>query len=280
MHIFLIIFKIIGIIVLILLGMVVTLSLLILFVPVKYSVRADFDNDVRLGIHITWLVRILHCRISYPADELWTVRLFGIPLARSGGTKRKKKRARRKKNYETFESGASKKADTGESRDKSDGTKQPDGGDEKESPKREYGSGKHKRRKPKNKKHNKKENRKRNYLKTFFGIIRDDGNKRIFAFLKDIIIRFLKKVKPKKIRADMVIGLEDPAYTGLLFGGLGILTVFWRGKYNITPDFEKKILKGSVYARGYVRFLDILYILIKIMLNEDIKRVMKKGQVN
>lgn len=287
MHIFLVILKIIGITVLILLGIAVTLSLLILFVPVRYNVTAYFDNDARLNINLTWLMRILHCRISYPKGEMWVIRLCGIPIMRSGRSKRKKKRKHRDKyngagkpviedgNHITsvdssgradvdFNSGSAGGADLGsgkESKAAADG----------------ISAGKKRKRKISKKKRHKK---KKKSLKSLFGLIRDEGNKRIIVFLKDIIIKFLKRVRPKKIWADMVIGFEDPAYTGLFFGGLGILTVCWEGKYNITPDFEKKILKGRVCAKGYVRFADMLYFLLKILLNEDIKRVMKKGQVN
>ena len=295
MHIFLVILKIIGITVLILLGIAVTLSLLILFVPVRYHVTVNFDNDARLNIHLKWLARILQCRIVYPKGELWIIRLFGIPIMRSGRNKRKKKRSRKKKSggYEkpatergnhiigNAENNDSLKAEVDSGKyDTNYHNADEDGAKCGADNVYVYDdiSGGTKRSRKRNRKG--KQKKKRASLKSWFGMIRDERNKRIIVFLKDIVIKFLKRVRPKKIRADMVIGFEDPAYTGLFFGGLGILTVCWEGKYNITPDFEKKILKGRVCAKGYVRFADMLYFLLKILLNEDIKRVMKKGQVN
>ncbi len=288
MHIFLVILKIIGITVLILLGIIVTLSLLILFVPVRYSVRADFDNDIRLSINLTWLARILQCRIGYPKGELWVVRLFGIPIARSGRVKRKNKRAGKKAVCDekpVIEEANHDKADVNACKDNSDchnANENRAGRTAENADAGKDGSGRTNccRRKSKKKRQNKKQKKKKAYLKSLFGMISDDRNKRLIVFFKDIVIKFLKRVRPKKIMADVVIGFEDPAYTGLFFGGLGILTVCWKGKYNISPDFEKKILKGRVCAKGYVRFVHMLYFLLKILFNEDIKRVMKKGQVN
>lgn len=293
MHIILVILKIIGITVLVLLGIILTLSLLILFVPVRYSVRADFNNDASLGIHFTWLAGILRCRISYPKGEPWICRLFGIPIARGKRAGRKKTTNRRRRNNTL--SGSSEQSDSNSAKKNihydsgnEDGAKRDagyadaadkDGADSltEHLHKKNRRYKKERRRKKANHKDKKK---KKNTFKTLFGILGDERNKRLIVFLKDVVIQFLKRVRPRKIKADMVIGFDDPACTGLFFGGLGILTVCWTGKYNITPDFEKKILKGSVRARGYVRVLDVLRFLLKILLNEDIKRVMKKGQVN
>lgn len=299
MHIFLVILKIIGITVLILLGIVVTLLMLILLVPVRYSVRAEFDNDASLCVRITWFAGILRLRIIYPKGELWVLRLFGIPLMRSGRKERNKERRRKKK--EIAEEDAEDYCPPADNRiaGKPEPETYPDvdnpgAGDEERGVYGKNKAAKHKGKyknkykhknkykyKNKHKQHrNRKQNKRKTSLKSLFGIIRDERNKRIISFLKSILIKFFKRVRPKKIRADMVIGFEDPAHTGLFFGGLGILTVFWKGKYNITPDFGNKILKGTVKAKGSVRFLDMLFLLIKIIFNEDIRRAIRKGKVN
>lgn len=325
-HIFLVILKIIGITVLILLGIVVTLSLLVLFVPVRYNIRADFDNDAKLRIDLTWLLRVLHFRMGYPGGGTWSVRVLGIPVVHSGRAGRKKRRKHKKK--------VDKKKDKGNDSVK-DGSSEKDGADNKvnddivnvntdinedanpnsdantnidaevtananidadvnekinadihadvnEDTNKNADNNRSggKKRSHRGSRGFKKYKKKITSVKSLLGMIRDDNNKRVIVFLKDIFIRLLKRVRPKKIRADMIIGFEDPANTGLLFGAIGILTVCWKGKYNITPDFEQKILKGRIIAAGYVQFVYMLYYLIKIILNEDIKRVMKKGKVN
>lgn len=321
-HIFLVILKIIGITVLILLGIVITLSLLVLFVPVRYNIRADFDNDVKMRIDITWLLRVLHFRMGYPGGGTWSVRVLGIPVVHSGRAGRKKRRKHKKKvdkkkveGNDSVKDGSSEKdgadnkvnddtanvntdinSDTNTNMDADENANTNIHADENANANihadvntntnidanantdNDRNSGR--KRSRRGSRGLKKHKKKITSVKSLLGTIRDDNNKRVIVFLKDIFIRLLKRVRPKKIRADMIIGFEDPANTGLLFGAIGILTVCWKGKYNITPDFEQKILKGRIIAAGYVQFVYMLYYLIKIILNEDIKRVMKKGKVN
>lgn len=282
-HIFLVIIKIIGITVLILLGIAVALSLLVLFVPVRYIIRADFDNDATLRIDITWLLRMFHFRMGYPGGEKWSARVLGIPVMHSGRTGRKKRRRPKKKdksNDSGKDSGLVKDCNDNKENDDTVNVNTDINSDANTNTNAANNRSGSKKRSRRGSRGLKKYKKKITSVKSLLGTVRDDNNKRVIVFLKDIFTRLLKRVRPKKIRADMIIGFEDPAHTGLLFGAIGILTVCWKGKYNITPDFEQKILKGRIIAAGYVRLVYMLYYLIKIILNEDIKRVMKKGKVN
>ena len=87
---FLSVLKIIGISILVILLVAVFLLVLVLFVPVRYRIDGTvpktmlddgFDkNDTDLKIKFHWLLHILSGRYEYPADDAFTVRIFGIKV--------------------------------------------------------------------------------------------------------------------------------------------------------------------------------------------------------
>ena len=79
-------------------------------------------------------------------------------------------------------------------------------------------------------------------------------------------------MKPKKIYANMIIGTGDPCNTGLLFGGISILIGLWPGDYTLVPDFDNKVIEGNIYCKGRVRVSVLLYHIIKIMLDDTVKK--------
>ncbi len=79
LNILLIILKAVGITAAVLLGLIVLLLLMILFVPVRYSARGSYADDVspRLEMDITWLMRVLSGRIRYEDELSYELRIFG-----------------------------------------------------------------------------------------------------------------------------------------------------------------------------------------------------------
>ena len=93
-HILLLILKIIGIIVLSILG----LALLILFFPITYvgKVNGNIEEKKITGnIRAGWLFHLLHCRLWIENTEIhYNIRLLGIKI-KSSETKEKKKKEKR-----------------------------------------------------------------------------------------------------------------------------------------------------------------------------------------
>lgn len=92
-HILLLILKIIGIIVLSILG----LALLILFFPITYVGKANGnieEKKITGNIRAGWLFHLLHCRLWIENTEIhYNIRLLGIKI-KSSETKEKKKKVR------------------------------------------------------------------------------------------------------------------------------------------------------------------------------------------
>lgn len=110
LHIILLIFKIAGIILLILLGILLLALCAVLFVPVTWKARAEKKDMVRVKASVGWLFWILSVHYMMDMDgefrQKLQVRLFGIPILRILGEdkpKKSKKEKRRKRPLNTDE---------------------------------------------------------------------------------------------------------------------------------------------------------------------------------
>lgn len=94
MTIFFMILKILGIVLLSIIGIIVFLLLCILFVPVRYDTKGQFSNSFSIYAKATWLLHIFSIRYScVEGDSNIIFRIFGIPIY-------DRKRKRKKQNVE------------------------------------------------------------------------------------------------------------------------------------------------------------------------------------
>lgn len=265
MHVLLNVLLAIGIILLIILSIIIILGLLILFVPARYRIKAEFDNDAVIDYRLSWLAGIISYSGGHNEDG-GTLRVFGFRVGRRNEKKPVKKDSKTAaKNYRKNH----------EELPKDNNDTKPDEANK---------SGNFKASKVKTKKctanplkriiHRFKRTIV-NIKRSIRGLINED-NKRLLIFCKDMLVYIIKHIRPKKIKAELTIGCEEPAYTGLVFGVLGIITTFWKGKYRFTPDFENAVLKGYITAKGKIRGITALKCIIKIIRNEDIKKLINR----
>ena len=93
LHILLLILKIIGIVLAVLVGIVLVALICVLFVPIRYQIKADGKlgekEPVRVKVKVHWLLHIVSAAFSYPEAAYLKVRLFGINVY--DGSKKKDK---------------------------------------------------------------------------------------------------------------------------------------------------------------------------------------------
>ncbi|HBD01049.1 MAG TPA: hypothetical protein DC053_19670 [Lachnoclostridium sp.] len=82
LHIILFILKILGLLVLIVLGLVLAVALLILLVPIRYQAEGSYDGKVKGKARITWLLHILSVTAQYEEDLIVRVRIFGFRIGK------------------------------------------------------------------------------------------------------------------------------------------------------------------------------------------------------
>lgn len=287
MHVILLILKIIGIALLVILGILVTLTVLVLFSPVRYRLLAVFPEK-KITARFRWLAGIVSLSIWYPdSGRSYSFRIFGIPFNRLAG--RFLKNTGGEAATESGDDTESRNADKqgimdkqsnpkgrevpGESTEqeeydnknirKSDGPKEKTGEKDTEKIKGKASDI-----------HHKIKRVKAGVKKTFLAL-RDQDNTAAAKVIKDRIILLLKYLKPKKIYANMIIGTGDPCNTGLLFGGISILMGMWPGDYTFVPDFDNKVIEGKAYCKGRIRVSVLLYHVIKLLLDDTVKKAWK-----
>ena len=87
-------------------------------------------------------------------------------------------------------------------------------------------------------------------------------------------------LKPKKLRVKLHFGFEDPYHTGQVLALCGMFYAFIGENMDLEPDFEKRVLEGSVYVKGRLRTVhmavfaskDVCWIRISAKTYHDIRK--------
>ena len=103
-----------------------------------------------------------------------------------------------------------------------------------------------------------------------------EENKLFFGRVKERLFKILKSIKPRVLKADLLIGTGSPDTTGYVCALYGMLSPILGRDFILTPDFEEKVLKGSFYAKGKMRIFTILRHGIMVLLDKQLKAFMKE----
>lgn len=298
MSILFLILKIIGILILI----PIVLLLILLIFPICYQIEGDFDGkSPKAQIKVSWAVIFLRAKAFYEEELNFGIRIFGIPIYDSrkehwsvfGEHKEKDKKKHKKKhkkrpdskkkqnNKKTNKKRVEKKKSTYPSEDVFDLTWDEKSEDKISESKIEKTTDKEKEFFGK---------RIVNFLKkcynrckNFITKISKITNKMEMIgelFEDEDIIEAVKRIKrygvngvklllPQKLNAKITFGFEDPYYTGKVLGWTAALIPIYGDHIDITPDFEKRILKGELKIKGRIRRYKILYLLWKVYKDKD-----------
>ncbi|MCM1439650.1 MAG: DUF2953 domain-containing protein [Roseburia sp.] len=109
----------------------------------------------------------------------------------------------------------------------------------------------------------------------YLDVIKGDEFKRAFSLCKGELGAIFSYIKPRKLQADLIIGLDDPAATGQVLSYYGILYSLIGNNVNITGDFERKRIEGSVFIKGKIKLFTFLKAVIRIYFNKDIRKLLK-----
>lgn len=85
--------------------------------------------------------------------------------------------------------------------------------------------------------------------------------------------KFLRRIRPRKIAGRIVFGLDDPAATGKLTGGIAMVPLFYETELVISPDFEtaETYIRGTVTVRGHILLLHALILVVSLAREKRIR---------
>jgi hypothetical protein len=103
--------------------------------------------------------------------------------------------------------------------------------------------------------------------------LRDEFNKEGMRLTFTSVKKLLKHVLPTKLSSSLIFGTGDPCSTGQALGAMSILYSFYGDRIRITPDFERSIFEGEHVARGRIRLVTILIIVVKLIFDKRFKQL-------
>ncbi len=299
MSIVILILKIIGFL---FLALFLLLALL-LFHPLFYQLEGEWKEDAELRGYFWWLFQILRVEFAWEGGKLTIrFRLFGIAKEFGGGRElggageedtKASDAPKEKEPPRDLSQNAGQDAEMGQAAGSAPGSMKgqemagqegalPDleAFDEAAGPEdglgtKERGRGRKKKRRAQKRKEG------GGIFKRAAGIRQewnDPGNRQAVAFLWKEALRLLRRVKPKRIRAEASFSAGDPARTGNVTGALSLLPMMYRGSVFVYPDFlsDKWYVRGSFEVKGHMALFHFVRSFFRVFRNQNIKRIYHK----
>lgn len=107
--------------------------------------------------------------------------------------------------------------------------------------------------------------------------LKDDKRVRSgISYAKEKLFLVIKRVLPKKLEGRIAYGMEDPATTGYITGGVCLFYGLWCRNLSLEPDFENKKLEADINLKGRLVMALLVIPAIKVWFNKDIKYIRRK----
>ena len=293
LHIILGIIKVVGIVLLILLGIFLLGILAVLFCPVTYKARGNRDADSYEGhVQISWFFRLVSFMFSFGSktESSFSVRILGIPL-KFNQNKEKGKVSEELKNSEEKSSPKTEKSNQEEERLKSKVSEQ-------NQPQQETTMNEPEKRT------DSVFQRLQEFLQQIPGIpkkildhfkkfsltvhriydkinqIKEFLESERFARLKVLCFQegkgTLGHIRPRKVKGHIKIGAGEPHVTGQILAVAGIFFPLYGEHITIEPYFEERILEGNISVQGRIYGVFFVQLAWRLFRNSDIRFMIKK----
>lgn len=284
LHILLMLLKIIGILLAVILGLILLVIFVVLFAALKYEVAAAADGDmksVKANIKFSWLFHLISGFAVYEEQKLnWQVKVawkkINVPKVEAEQSTEKAEEIAKEVTHEVVEETTAVFDETiqdvkNESAEITESTKKNENTSKKQAKKVPF---KEKIRCSIQKISDKMKEIK-NLKDKIVGFLTAENHKKAFQKLLKELLRLLKKLKPKKLKANVEFGFEDPYKTGSILAYLSMLYPFYGDNINIVPDFTEQVLKGNVFIKGYIRISYMVSMGIRLILDRNIRFTIK-----
>lgn len=310
----LLILKILGMVILVVLGLVLTALLLVLLVPVRYRFWCSYEEEAKAKVKVTWLLHLVSVLATYDKSLNLSIRLLGFPL---GGSKKKEKDAEWEEDEAGGEDGDTGDSYPADSREASDtkerylADSQETGNTKDEHPKDSHsaeerkaddrqtdrssaGDGCKKERKVRGKKWKSfSPGKLLRKIKFRFQAVCDkvkaveEKGRKLHQFLTEPanqksfghIMKILKHILPRKMKGSLEFGLADPAATGYVTALCSLAYARYGDSLEITPVFDEQVLKARVEGKGRIFLGVLLFWSARILMNKNFRDlIFKRGR--
>lgn len=299
------ILKILGIIIMVLLGILVSLILVALFVPVRYQAKGYYHETYEVQAKVTWLLHIVSAQVLFSKEQalLIIVKLFGIVVFHSQKNAEKKLE---KANEEQCDSEST--VVSTEEIEKQEVTQMAD---TKVQPYRTARQEEMSGLKEKSLEEKKLEEKNLSFLEkigvvvkkfiqqivnikytiqkicdtinkikeniTYYTqLLQEDSTKEAILLCKKQLLRILKNVKPKVFLVHVHLGMEEsPNTLGQILAIWGMLYPIHKGNIAMQAEFDKTVMEGDFLIKGRITLYVYLWTVYLFLFHKNIRRVKK-----
>ena len=205
--------------------------IMVLFVPVRYKIRASYDEAIIAGINISYLLHIISVSVRYEGELRYKIRIFGIPI--------KLKTNRPDKSMENTSIEA-KESETGN--ESVDDAKV----DSKQTGKFSIDK-----------------------LSESIDLLKSDNTRHAFDECKKRLSRLLKALFPYKCDIEITYGLDNPAITGMIMGIYEVFLIYLNKSIKLYPIYDKKQIAVKAYIKGKIVAINIIWQALCVLLNKN-----------
>lgn len=289
-HILLLILKMIGVIIAVILGILVLLVCVVIFTPVRYQLDASCDgalDSLKVTGKVTWLLHLFRVDLIYEGRKLtWKIRAAWKRIKsepEDDSALKEEVKDCEKELEEELEKELEELAESGvEEREKESETSEKEKkASEKKSSQTTEKSGLSEKTEKKHKADTIKctiqkicdkikllSEKKEKIMEA----VSDEVHKKAFIKTKNEVFKLLRRWKPKKLKADIHYGFEDPCLTGQVLAGLSVIYPFVGEHLEVEPDFENKVLEGSLQVKGNIRMFPIVCLLWNLVWCREVRK--------
>lgn len=289
-------FKWIGILALIVLGLIVFAALLVLLVPVRYRVNGSWHERGKGRVRITWLLHILSITAAYDQKLKFSVRLFGYPVLKPGKNEKELHgeddfvvQAMEVKEPQDGRSGAcddipaegklSKQADsenTGKETHSGNSGKQTDVKNVKIGKWKEKALGALTRFQASFKSFCSKLKTMKEKKEEVLKVLNKKENQKTIKLILKQGKRALRHILPVKGNGRLIFGFEDPYLTGQVLMAASAAYPFYHKRLTITPVFDQNVFQGEGSFRGRIRLGTLVFIGLRLLFHKNFRTLLKK----
>lgn len=280
LHILLLILKIIGITVVVLLGLVMLVLCILLFAPIRYQVKAETSDgmkNLKVVAKASWILYLATAKYIYNKGKSdWQVRIAWKKL---NETTKKKVEAVIETAVDEVEEPVHEMDEEAQENDNSKNAQEtvPKQSETKQS------------RQSDDKKKTSWFDKLKCTIKNICDKIKalwetkekiadflmKESHIKTFQILKDEFVTLARRIRPRKIQGQIRFGLDDPYRTGQVLAVLSVLYPFYGEHVQIYPEFEREILEGDLYMKGYIRLIYLVIPVCKLYFDEHVRETYK-----
>ena len=310
MQILFLILKIIGV----LLGICVLLLAAVVAVPVRYRMKAEFDEEASGFAVFSWLLHIIDFRVRYEEkDVIFRLRIFGFPISLteeepSDGELTEEEPSDGKSAEEKPSDGKSAKEESSDGElteeepldgelakeESSDGELTEEEPLDRETPE-ELSGGKSPeetdaspteitdesvddRWRERISDRAKGAGNAKEKFQNIKNMISDETNKSAVRKIWRIFRYLVRHISPRKVSGELAFGMADPARTGQVLGVLSMIPFWARYKINVYPDFQTEhfFVQGKLQMRGHIRLWHFILSAIRLFIDKELRLVWRR----